>query len=246
LLSADHETNVGPGECATNNSVTAISTWPGPAPGENAYGDDCGGEGGFATFQRYSGPSGGAGGMAPFWYSFDIGSVHFALFSSEHDYRAGSAQRAWLERDLRGVDRALTPWLIVGMHRPGYNARDDSDWTISTGLLANLEELFVEARVDLLLSGHYHLYERTHSVKNFTVDESGASPVYVTVGTGGATYHNEPMRNDSSWSAADLSEWGFGLVEAFNRSTLRFSFRANEECGVVRDEVFIRRPERDL
>lgn len=180
------------------------------------------------------------------YYSFDAGSVHFTMFSSEHDYSAGAPQRAWLERDLAAVDRAVTPWLVVAMHRPMYNARDDSDWSITTGMARELEAVFVANKVDLALSGHYHLYERTHSLRNFTVDATGASPVYVTVGTGGATYHNESLRADSlQWTAHDESEWGFGVVEAFNRSTLRFSFRANADGGAVRDEVIIVRPERE-
>jgi hypothetical protein len=239
----NHETNVGPGECPTNNSITRMSEWQGTTAAADPYGDDSGGEGAFATFQRYSGP---ASGLGVLWYSFDVGSVHFVLWSSEHDYTQGSAQRAWLEQDLLGVNRSVTPWLVVAMHRPMYNARDDSDWTITTGMAFELESLFVAAEVDLALSGHYHLYERTHSLRNFTVDATGASPVYVTVGTGGATYHNESVRPDSlAWTAHDESEWGFGVVEAFNRSALRFSFCANADGGAVHDEVFILRPERE-
>lgn len=26
----------------------------------------------------------------------------------------------WLEAELQGVDRCVTPWLLVGMHRPMY------------------------------------------------------------------------------------------------------------------------------
>jgi hypothetical protein len=39
--------------------------------------------------------------------------VHFTVFSTEHDFTAGSAQRAWIAADLRAVDRRVTPWLIV-------------------------------------------------------------------------------------------------------------------------------------
>ena len=73
------------------------------------------------------------------------------------------------------------------------------------------------------------------------MDASGAAPVYITVGTGGATYHAEPLRNDTtaSWMAGEAAEWGFGVVEALNRSTLRWTFRANAAGGEVRDEAFI-------
>jgi len=219
-----------------------LSTWQGPTPA-NAYGDDCGGEAGVATFARYSAPSSGFG---VFWYSFDVGSIHYVHFSSEHDYSAGSAQQAWLRADLLGVDRAATPWLVVGMHRPMFNARDDGDWSINQGMARELEALFTEAKVDLALSGHYHLYERTRSLANYTVDATGRSPVYVTVGTGGATYHNESLRADArAWSAADYSEWGFQFVEAVNRSALRLQFRTNADGGGVRDEAWILRPERE-
>jgi hypothetical protein len=128
------------------------------------------------------------------------------------------------------------------MHRPMYNSRDDGDWTINLGMRAQLEALFLETGVTLVLSGHYHNYLRTRSMQNFTVDASGASPVYVTVGTGGATYHEEAIRNDSvAWTAAAYAEWGFGVVETFNASALRFTFRSNVLGGGVRDEAWIYR-----
>lgn len=37
-------------------------------------------------------------------------------------YSLDSAQYAWLLRDLAGVDRARTPWLIVSFHAPWYNS----------------------------------------------------------------------------------------------------------------------------
>lgn len=39
------------------------------------------------------------------------------VMSTEHHFGAGSPQRAWLEGDLAGVDRSLTPWLVLVGHR---------------------------------------------------------------------------------------------------------------------------------
>ena len=109
------------------------------------------------------------------------------------------------------------------------------------------------APAGMLVAAYLHLRrrpspspERTHSLAaNFTVDPTGASPVYVTVGTGGATYHNESMRPDVAYiSASDLSQWGFALVESVNRSALRVTFRTNVNGGRVDDEAWILRPER--
>lgn len=240
----NHETNVAPGGCSPGgtNNITALSQWAGPDPAGNPYGDDSGGEGGYPTYARYRAPSNGLG---IFYYSFEHGAVHMTIFSSEHDYRPGSAQYAWLAADFARVNRSTTPWLIVGMHRPMYNSMVDADFTIDAAMAATLESLFVSARVDLVLSGHYHSLLRTTSMQNFTVDPSGASPTYITCGTGGATFHNESiMPSGAPWTAAVDAEWGFGFVETFNRSHLRWTFRANADGGAVHDEAWVVRNER--
>ena len=45
------------------------------------------------------------------------------------------------------------------------------------------EPLFYQYRVDFVLNGHVHAYERTHPMYNYTVDQCG--PVYLTMGDGG-------------------------------------------------------------
>ena len=108
------------------------------------------------------------------------------------------------------------------------------------GIREALEGLWVGAGVDLIFSGHYQTFLRTYPLRNSTVDPSGKSPIYITVGTGGATYHNESIRSDSlSWTASVDAEWGFGFVEAFNASSLRYTFRSNVLGGAVKDEVWL-------
>jgi acid phosphatase type 7 len=81
-------------------------------------------------------PSAESYGLGNMWYSFDHGMVHFIQFNTETDYpnaadepggegaeNAGpfapnGTQLAWLEADLKSVDRSKTPWIIVGGHRP--------------------------------------------------------------------------------------------------------------------------------
>ena len=45
------------------------------------------------------------------------------MMSSEHDYMKGSRQHTWLENDLKNVDRSVTPWVIIGGHRPMYTSQ---------------------------------------------------------------------------------------------------------------------------
>jgi acid phosphatase type 7 len=74
-------------------------------------------------------PSAESGGYNSMWYSFDHGMVHYIQFNTETDYpnatdqpggsgveNAGpfqpyGTQLAWLEADLKAVDRSKTPWV---------------------------------------------------------------------------------------------------------------------------------------
>ena len=41
----------------------------------------------------------------------------------------------WLELHLEGVDRCLTPWLVVGMHRPMYVVHPHKSNRIVAGMI---------------------------------------------------------------------------------------------------------------
>ena len=53
-------------------------------------------------------------------YSYDQSLVHVVVLSTEHDMADGSPQHTWLEKDLAAVNRTVTPWIVVEMHRPLY------------------------------------------------------------------------------------------------------------------------------
>lgn len=65
----------------------------------------------------YRFPMPGATADAP-WYSFSMGLAHFVFMSTEHNFTLGSPQYAWIEADLRAVNRSLTPWIVFIGHRP--------------------------------------------------------------------------------------------------------------------------------
>lgn len=101
------------------------------------------------------------------WYSYDWGRVHFAALDTEADY---ATQAAWLDDDLAATS---LPWKIVYMHRPPYSSGEHGS---DTGLRAKLAPVFEKHRVQLVLAGHDHDYERTDP-QNGTV--------YVVTGGGG-------------------------------------------------------------
>jgi 3',5'-cyclic AMP phosphodiesterase CpdA len=96
------------------------------------------------------------------WYSTDIGPVHLISLNSEQLLSAKSKQRAWLEADLKSVDRSKTPWLVVGLHRPILvDSNDGGDQKSATTLRNAIEPLLAKYQVDLVLAGHIHSGQRS-------------------------------------------------------------------------------------
>ena len=68
-------------------------------------------------------------------------------------FTAGSAQYAWLQRDLGAIDRSKTPWLIVIMHTPWYTSNAHHPMSEGAEMRAAMEPLLLAAGADLILCG---------------------------------------------------------------------------------------------
>ncbi|KAJ8098545.1 Metallo-dependent phosphatase-like protein [Lipomyces tetrasporus] len=156
-------------------------------------------------------PSAESGGTGNFWYSFDHGMVHYVTLDTETDLGHGfigndevggsefddsgpfnatlNAQTTWLEADLKSVDRSKTPWIIVAGHRPWYLSHANASGTICWSCKDVFEPLLIEYGVDLVLSGHSHVYERNAPLNNGVVDpnelDNPSAPWYITNGAAG-------------------------------------------------------------
>ncbi|KAI7845277.1 hypothetical protein COHA_001120 [Chlorella ohadii] len=108
---------------------------------------------------------------------------------AEHLFERGSEQRAWIEADLKAVNRSRTPWVVVGGHRPMYidskwfGQAPDGDQYIAKLLRESLEELLHRYQVDATWHGHHHSYQRTCSVFRGHCQAAGAD------GAAGGTVH---------------------------------------------------------
>jgi hypothetical protein len=124
----------------------------------------------WAFFNLFSfptdGESGGLSSGTEHYYAFDYGQVHFVILDTEaSSMRAGSKMLRWLEEDLAGSHQ---PWLIVAFHHPPYtHGSHNSDSRADSGgrmfaVRQQVLPLLEKAGVDLVLSGHSHMYERSH------------------------------------------------------------------------------------
>ena len=204
-------------------------------PSWGNYLDDSGGECGIPPYYRFHMPDSG---NSIWWYSFDYGTVHFVMMSTEHNFTAGSKQYQWLERDLASVDRNVTPWIILAGHRPMYCSIDfPSDYQVSLYMQQALEELFHKYQVNLGLYGHYHSYERTCKVYKHKCKEDGM--VHMVVGTAGASVDGYPSRRVKWSEYYNTRIIGYGRVTVVNDKQLLWEFISAD--GSVLDKTTIKR-----
>ncbi|MDQ4063091.1 MAG: metallophosphoesterase [Actinomycetota bacterium] len=158
------------------------------------------------------------------YYSFDWGNAHFVALNSElyHGDSSDSPeeQKAWLERDLRETRQS---WKIVYFHRPIYSSsKHGSDERIRE----DLEPVLISQEVDLVFSGHDHVYERTRSICGVT---------YVLSGGGGKGLY---PAGRSEWTAFSKSTHHAVLIHIGGE---HLSLEAVEPDGTVIDRADLRR-----
>lgn len=204
-------------------------------PSWGNFGDDSSGECAVPMVHRWHAPATGRG---LFWYSFDYGSVHVVQLSSEHDWTRGSTQHAWLAQDLAAVDRTVTPWVVLTTHRMLYTTQlgEDADLAVALQFRAELEELLWTYKVNLVLVGHQHSYERSCAVRAGECTPDGVGPVHVVVGSAGAGLEQQGFSPAiGNWSVSHVNDWGYLRVDATEQAlTLQFVLNRN---GAVYDEV---------
>ena len=117
------------------------------------------------------GESGGVASGSKAYYSYDYANIHFISLDSygredvdRSMFSRESKQMKWLERDLKANKQK---WTIVYWHHPPYTmASRNSDIeidlkTIREGVVPLLDKY----KVDMVLNGHSHVYERSQMMK---------------------------------------------------------------------------------
>eukprot|EP01083_Nonionella_stella_P115007 340546_1 len=148
-----------------------------------------------------------------FWYSFDYESVHFIMLSSEHNYSSNTPGYNFLINDLKyNVNHTVTPWIIASIHRPLYQSEIyNDDNIVDDHLLQLLEPMFYEYDVDVVLAGHFHSYERTCEVYNYScIGRDNGGIVHLTMGAAGWELDNAKYSVDPYVVFRNEIDFGYG------------------------------------
>ena len=148
------------------------------------------------------------------------------------DYSRGSDRWRWTTEAIDQARSEGIPWTVVGMHVPCFSVGEKS---CEAG--KDFTNMLIEKKVDLVLSGHDHIYQRSHQVElngrcselvpaKFSAPcltdkdgsmEQGSGTVFVTVGVGGVGLYNVSSNDPeagyfSTWSGKNRNPT-FGTLD---------------------------------
>ncbi len=178
-----------------------------PSPGNHDYRTP-----GAAPYFDYFGANAGPPGLG--YYSYDLGAWHVVSLNSETATDAGSAQGQWLRSDLSASGSRCT---VAYWHKPLFSSGPHGP----TEQVRNLWRVLYEFDVDIVLTGHDHLYER------FAPQDPDGRPDptrgirQFIVGTGGAPRY--APRGGGTNSEVIGQDWGV-LVLTLDRDSYRWDF----------------------
>jgi hypothetical protein len=152
----------------------------------------------FAHYFGLAGATAGTGGAQPYG-SVRLGGVRFFFLNGMHDWDSGD-ERQWLEHELAGADAEPgLGWRVVVVHHGPWSAGPHGG--NSKLLDAHVPELLAAHKVDLILSGHDHIYERGDAGPlKYIISGGGGAPLYRVAGPTAttrkaeATYHFVEIR----------------------------------------------------
>lgn len=179
-----------------------------PVPGNHDYAFDGG-----TSYFNYFGALAGEFGKG--YYSYNVGAWHIIALNSLVGIESNSEQAQWLHADLASHPSVCT---LAYWHYPRW----------SSGAVGNFVEMdpiiriLYENNVDIVLSGHDHIYERfSPQNPDGTLDTTRGIREFV-VGTGGATHHamgqiqpNSEVHNNDTFGVLEFLLYPDGYAWEF-------------------------------
>ena len=211
-----------------------------PPPDE--YDDYNNGIEGFSARYRFSGmpyPEGSPDNVD--YFSYNAGPLHvISLASFFPDFSASSGMTLFLEADLKAVDRAVTPWIVVEIHAPWYNSNTQHT-NDGKKMRTAYEALLNQYGASIFIAGHVHAYERSCPALGGACVEDGAAARHFTCGDGGASLYTKWVSPTPAWSEFRSAQFGHCEVTFFNSTWARLDWIRNaDKEPVAADSVMIK------
>ncbi|EON79120.1 Purple acid phosphatase [Lunatimonas lonarensis] len=132
------------------------------------------------------------------YYTFRYGNAAFFMIDTDQYQEPGTAMYHWLERALA---ESTATWKFVVQHHPPYSSEEnDYGNTLFESSLQGDDEarflvpLYEKYGVDMVFSGHLHMYERTWPILDGKVVERDGVRYYILGGSGGGLEKAAPNR----------------------------------------------------
>lgn len=189
-------------------------------------------------------------GLKKQYYSFDYGNVHFLSLSTEVPYDSQSSQYEFVINDLeRTSNNFAIDWIIVFFHRQMYGSGSNPDDEIN--FRDTYHSLFDLYNIDLVLQAHQHIYERIYPIaynqqdsdepliinKNYNTYIRPQAPIFVTVGTGGASPTNLSYEED--YTVLRMIDFGVLNINIDNNKASPLEAEFINNNGVIKDSFLI-------
>jgi len=130
---------------------------------------------------HYTLPENGPADLLHHFYSFSYENAHFIFLDSAYMGLQREDYVNWLKGDIANSGRE---WNILVCHYPLYPAADlDNDIERANAQRKLWDSLLNELGIDLVLSGHQHLYMRSTPAVNGEAAAEG--PIYIQTNSGG-------------------------------------------------------------
>lgn len=184
------------------------------------------------------------------YYFFNYQNVHFIALATEIPFDKNSSQYSFVKEDLEKVSKNHDiRWIIVYCYRPQYSSPSVHP---GNGDLRDIfHPLFQKYKVDLILQGHNHNYQRSypinyneatpldpiildHSLRSYRDPEG---QLYLIIGTGGAQPHR--LGGEAPFIAFQHEGYGFlDLSLTNNGRNLTGTFYATND-GSIKDSFTV-------
>ncbi|CAD8050031.1 unnamed protein product [Paramecium sonneborni] len=198
------------------------------------------------------------------FFSFDLGMVHIIQFNPikavyQNDiYNITHLIVEQMRNDLilANQNRERVPWIIVYTHYPIYCTVPQNDQCKNNfKYLSAFEDLFVEFKVDLYLSGHVHTYQRNkpyykNATSKYTQKDNVISqysyPVQIIEGAGGTDYgtQNQTYPN-GPFMEIQNPDHGIGIITIKNSTHLYFQHITVSNNKII-DSIWLERSSQEI